>query len=171
MTIQLPARMPDIDEIADGFNASLGAGRPRPFPLLQTGLRGAMTIDLEQFKGHTPNWEPVIVSEMMQVHAGGDTIIEMGLEPADDWPEAVAIETRANFALACSAPALLTEVRRLKEALTKHARQCELLASAMRDNNRTGGWKGAETVAQAFDRQARNARSTLSSSPVEKEKT
>jgi hypothetical protein len=37
----------------------------------------------------------------------------------------------------------------------------ELLASAMRNPERTGGWEGAEKVAQCFDRAADRARAAL----------
>jgi hypothetical protein len=41
---------------------------------------------------------------------------------------------------------------RLVATLKDLERRTELLASAMRDTRRTGGWKGAEEVARAFDR-------------------
>lgn len=58
-------------------------------------------------------------------------------------------------------PALVAEVRRLREELRRIARTAEMSAEIMRDPRRTGGWDGAERVANSYGRMAIKARAAL----------
>jgi hypothetical protein len=53
------------------------------------------------------------------------------------------------------------ENKRLREALQHIKRTSEMSANLMRDTQRTGGWRGAERVAEAFERISSRAEDAL----------
>jgi hypothetical protein len=57
--------------------------------------------------------------------------------------------------------AAIAERDQIANAVKMQSRACELLASAMRNNKRTGGWEGADGVASAFDRVSAKLRAAI----------